>query len=189
MLVWYLKKLLCYKAPLREGGTFWHVSMGRWVFYTQNDLGLWGNCFSRTTCTGYPKTQATLTVVSSCIACNVAGQCRVQHRLLVNTGVVNGIGSDILLIRFQSYCCRKRNKAARASLYCAYELFADVTVSYFIQVILGRLYAPPQKLELYFCKQGLGSRVWTCTLWWAVGKICVRKSLNAQDPESTSTSR
>lgn len=53
---------------------FWHVSMGRWVFYTWNDdVGLWDNCFSMRMCAAYPNTQATLKAVSPCIACNVVG--------------------------------------------------------------------------------------------------------------------
>lgn len=32
-----LKRLLCYKALLREGGTSWHVSVGRWIFYLRSD--------------------------------------------------------------------------------------------------------------------------------------------------------
>lgn len=59
-----LKRLLYYKAPLREGGTFRHASMARWVFCTWNDeLGLWDNCFSRRVGAAYPNTQATLKVV------------------------------------------------------------------------------------------------------------------------------
>lgn len=74
MLEFGIERLLCYKAPLREHGMFWHVSMGRWVFYTWNDdVGLWDNCFSMRMCAAYPNTQATLKAVSPCIACNVVG--------------------------------------------------------------------------------------------------------------------
>lgn len=37
MLEFLIERLLCYKAPLREHGIFWHVIMGRRVFYTWND--------------------------------------------------------------------------------------------------------------------------------------------------------
>lgn len=44
MLEFVIERLLYYKAPLRECGMFWHVIMGRWVFYTWNDdVGLWDN--------------------------------------------------------------------------------------------------------------------------------------------------
>lgn len=72
------------------------------LLHLNDDLGLWDNCFRRRACAAYPNTQATLKVVSSCIACNVAGWSRVQHRLHTSTRVVNRIGRDIPLNRFQS---------------------------------------------------------------------------------------
>lgn len=175
MLEFGIERLLCYKAPLREHGMFWHVSMGRWVFYTWNDdVGLWDNCFSMRMCAAYPNTQATLKAVSPCIACNVVGYCTGQHRLHLSTGETSS-WLDIKVIDVGMGTWQPTLACAVLACTCHH--------AYFILVVLGRFDLPPQKCEPVFCTGGLGSRA-HCAFdgMWAKSMLANQCMSNTQIP-------